>query len=225
MFYCLSFCFILYFFGKIHTIAYLKEKSKLVFFSSLYILFTISYDPYFDWKIWLLISLLLYCVLDDIWYQEFNILIPLFVSILFFVIKPSVLLGISILFVFGSFYLLALPIHMYKKRRGKTERIFDSENDKQKAEGKPNKKENIFAKLTIIFGKHSGMGEGDPWIVCSFLFLLPLIHWVPYLLLNWVFIILFFSINHFLRAPRKSIPFAPILLLSMTVYLLSQTYL
>lgn len=218
MFYCLSFCFILYFFGKIHPISYLKEKLKLVFFSSLFILFTIAYDPYFEWKIWLLISLLLYCVLDDIWHQEFNILIPLFVSILFFVIKPSVLLGISILFVFVSFYVLALPIHILKRK-------FDFKNDELKDKREINKKENVFAKIIKIFSKHSGMGEGDPWIVCAFLLLLPMIHWVPYLLLNWVLIILFFLINHFLRTPRKSIPLAPILLLSVSIYLFTQNHL
>lgn len=215
MFYCISFLFILYFFSKFHKTSISNNKTKLIFFSALYILFVISYDPYFEWIVWILISLLLYCVLDDILHKEFNILLPIFVAITFLLMKPSLFLSLSILFVLGSFYLFAFLIFILNKLMRKD--IYS----KSDLENQSNK---TFKKSSTIFSNHSGMGEGDPWIVCSFLLLLPIFHWIQFLFLTWVFIILFFVINRFKNKDRESIPFAPILLASLTTYLFLQQY-
>lgn len=176
----------------------------------------ISYNPYFEWKAWVLIALLLYCVLDDILHKEFNILLPLFASIGFLAMKPNFIVMTAILFVFISFYLFALLIYLVKNRRS------DESEEKDEAlqeEKKRTKFKNPFVFLSNVFSKNSGMGEGDPWIICAFLLLIPLVDWITYLLLTWVLIILFFVINRFIKKPRKSIPLAPILLLSLIIYL------
>ena len=214
--YCLSFGIILYFFSKFHKTSLIKEKLKYGFFSALYILFVISYNPYFEWKAWVLIALLLYCVLDDILHKEFNILLPLFASIGFLVMKPDVIVISAILFVFVSFYLFALFIHLIRNRRDN-----DSEEikDTSQEEKKKTKFKSPLVFLSNIFSRNSGMGEGDPWIICGFLLLIPLVDWITYLLVNWILILLFFVINRFIKKPRKSIPLAPILLLSLIIYL------
>lgn len=220
--YCLSFGIILYFFSKFHKTSIKKEKLKYGFFSALYILFVISYNPYFDWKIWVLIALLIYCVLDDILHKEFNILIPLFVSVGLLIIERNIIMTTAIILVFVAFYLFALIIHFLKKgNRNKSEMTFKD----SKVEAKPTRTKNPFSFLSNVFSRNSGMGEGDPWIICSFLLLIHFENWIIYLFLNWVLIALFFVVNRFMKKPRNSIPLAPILLLSLTVLLLFNKFL
>lgn len=214
LFYCLSFCFILYFFSKFHRISLLKEKLKLVYFSVLYGIFIFSYNPYFDWKVWLLISLLIYCVLDDIWHKEFNILLPFFVSVSFLVMHPSVITITAILFVFVSFYAFAFILHKVRKSNEST-KLKDPQKEGGKKRGSIKR---FFSSISSNFSAGSGMGEGDPWIICSFLLLLSISDWIPYLIINWIMLALFFGINHFSKVKRASIPFAPILLLSLSIY-------
>lgn len=217
LFYCLSFLFILYFFYKFHKTSILNEKKKLVFFSILFIIFAASFNPYFDWRVWILISILLYCVLDDIFHKEFNILLPIFVSIIFLILKPSLLTFLAILFVFLSFYAFALFISLIK-------RISTNKNTQTQIQ-KPKSLKELPSYISQMFSQHSGLGEGDPWIICSFLLLIPILHWIPYLFLTWILIIIFFVANRLKKNPSKSIPFAPILLLSLTIYLLLQQHI
>jgi len=220
--YCLSFGIILYFFSKFHKTSIRKEKLKYGFFSALYILFVISYNPYFDWKVWILIALLIYCVLDDILHKEFNILIPLFVSIGLLIIERNIIMTTAIIFVFVAFYLFALVIHFLKSSTGKKNKEPVKDN---KAEIKTVSRKNPFTFMAKVFSRNSGMGEGDPWIICSFLLLIHFNNWIIYLFLNWILIALFFIVNRFIKQPRKSIPLAPILLLSLTMLLLVNKFL
>lgn len=214
LFYCLSFTFILYFFYKFHKTSIVNEKTKVVFFSILFIIFAASYNPFFDWKVWILISILLYCVLDDIFHKEFNILLPIFVSIIFLSMKPHLLTFLAILVVFLSFYAFALLISLIKRTP------INKENTTQK----PKSIKELPSYISRIFSQYSGLGEGDPWIICSFLLLISIVDWIPYLFLTWILIIIFFIVNRFKKKPSKSIPFAPILLLSLTLFLLLQQH-
>lgn len=217
LFYCLSFVCILYFFNFFHKVKFKHNYSKFIYFTLLYCLFSFCYFPYFDWKVWLLITLILYCVLDDIFHKEFNILIPLFVTIIFLIMKPDPLTLCSILFVFISFYLFSVFIFLSKK-------LFNLEikNTQEQIHMKRTLL-NLPARISKFFSEHSGMGEADPFILLPFLLLLPIIDWIPYLFLNWIIVIIFFIINRLRKFKLSSIPLAPILLLSMSIYLLVQS--
>ncbi|MGF7535694.1 hypothetical protein AAGG74_18735 [Bacillus mexicanus] len=216
LFYCLSFVFILYFFTFFHKPEIKQNISKFIYFTILFCLFAFSYNPYFDWKVWLLIIFLLYCVLDDIFHKEFNILVPLFVTLVFLAMKPNLLTLCAILFVFLTFYLFSVFIFLTKKIFKREMKISNTK--------KHTKKKNWPSRISKFFSNQSGMGEADPFILLPFLLLLPIIDWIPYLFLSWILVIIFFFINQFKKSKLTSIPLAPILLLSLTIYLLAQQF-
>ncbi|WP_088362483.1 hypothetical protein [Bacillus cereus] len=182
------------------------------------------------------LSFLIYCVLDDIMHREINILIPLFVTIVILIINPSLFVFISLVLVFSLFYTLPLFVHLLNKvfTKNKTIKEYDSINKKQRV------KERVVgfpSYISKVFNKYSGMGAADPWIFSAFLLFIPVFDWILYLLIVWVLIILFFiakkvlnikneSIKIFFIAKKatnvktNSLPLAPILLLSLSIYLL-----
>lgn len=184
----------------------------------------------------MLLSFLIYCVLDDIMHREINILIPLFVTIVILIINPSLFVMVSLILVFTLFYTLPLFVHLLNKlvSKNKTINTSVSSKDHQRVQ------KNILrlpSYISSIFNKYSGMGAADPWIFSAFLLFIPVLDWILYLLIVWVLIVLFFIVKKVLNiksdstkiffiaknainVERNSLPLAPILLLSLSIYLL-----
>lgn len=219
-----------------HRVQFPSNKVKIFYFILLYIIFAYSYYPFFEWKQFALLGFLIYCVLDDIMHKEINILIPLFVTIVILIINPSLFVMVSLLLVFTLFYTLPLLVHLFNKLVSKNKTMNTSEMIKDQECTRKNILQ-VPSYIASIFNKYSGMGAADPWIFSAFLLFIPVLDWIFYLLIVWVLIVLFFiakkvlnikgnSIKVFfiaknaMKVQSNSLPLAPILLLSLSIYLL-----
>lgn len=217
--YFISFAFILYFFNRFHPGSLKGSKANLLCFVMLYVLFVINYHPNFNWFFWILMSFICYVILDDIYHREFNILTPIFVSIIVFLSNPSWILFILILLVFSMFYILPY-FHLFVKRV--LNRKQDSKDSINHTTNNSGILKRIFTHIQETFRNYSGMGEGDPWLICMFLILTPFTLWVPFLVLAWGIGMIFFLFLYLFRKKELTVALAPILFLSYTFLLFSQ---